>query len=78
MTDELIAPTDPTTAAGWHEAVDLATGALALDAARQYGLVTGGPAVNVDRCNEILARGLAAGVTASKDAVAIFVAGMAP
>ena len=34
---------------------------LALDSARQYGLVTGGPVIDVDRCWELLARGRAKG-----------------
>lgn len=38
----------------WQEAADAADACLALEAARQYGLVTGGPAVNVARCEEIL------------------------
>ena len=47
----------PQTPAEWQEAVDLAHGALALDAARLYGLVTGGPVVNVARCTEIIEQG---------------------
>lgn len=47
----------PETAGQWQEAVDIAHAALALDAARQYGLVEGGPKVNVERCQEMLERG---------------------
>jgi hypothetical protein len=36
--------------------------ALLLDSARLYGLVTGGPHVNVARCDVILARGKQRGV----------------
>lgn len=39
----------------WQEAVDGAYALLALDAARRYGLITGGPGVNVGRCRQILA-----------------------
>ena len=36
----------------WQEAMDAAHGALALEAARYYGLVTGGPVVNAERCQD--------------------------
>jgi hypothetical protein len=46
----------PKTPEEWQFAVDAADALLHLDAARQYGLVTGGPKINVDRC-EIILRG---------------------
>lgn len=52
------APIDPATPAQWQEAVNLARACVLLDSARLYGLVTGGPIVNVERCLEILRRGL--------------------
>jgi hypothetical protein len=58
----------PSTAAEWQEAVDLAEFLLTLDSARQYGLVTGGPTVNVDRCAQLLEEGAARGITPSSDA----------
>lgn len=48
---------DPETAAEWQEAVDLAEFYLLLDSARAYGLATGGPEINPERCQEILKRG---------------------
>lgn len=48
---------DPTTPDEWQEAVDAASVCLAVDAARKYGLVTGGPEIDLDRCEEILRRG---------------------
>jgi hypothetical protein len=51
--------TDPTTPAEWREAVCAADFYLAFDAARQYGLITGGDAVNVERCMELLQRAVA-------------------
>ena len=48
---------DPKTDAEWQEAVDLAEFYLRLDSARQYGLITGGPEVNVARCEALLATG---------------------
>lgn len=68
--------TEPVTAQDWQTAVDAAQGALALDAARKYGLVTGGPGVNVDRCEEILQRGRQLGYVPTKDTSERFVAGV--
>lgn len=64
---------DPSTREEWQDAVDAAKGALALDAARQYGFVRGGPEVNVDRCEAILIRGQALGITPSADVMERFV-----
>lgn len=57
----------------WQDAVDAAHGALALDSARQYGLVTGGPTVNVPRCAMILDQGRKMGVIPSTYAIERFV-----
>lgn len=56
-------PVDPATPDEWQEAVDIASAMLLINAAVRYGLVTGGPAVAVSRCEEILRRGLAQGIT---------------
>jgi hypothetical protein len=48
---------DPESPAEWQEAVDTAHFLLLLDSARQYGLVEGGPAVDIERCEAILKRG---------------------
>jgi hypothetical protein len=48
---------DPETPAEWQEAVDCAYARLLLDSARQHQLVEGGPGVDVERCDAILARG---------------------
>jgi hypothetical protein len=58
MTDEI---RDPQTPQEWQEAADTAHILLAIDAARQYGLVTGGPELNEQRCIEILLRAEALG-----------------
>lgn len=68
---------DPVTPKEWQTAVDAAHGSLALAAARDYGLVTGGPVVNVERCNQILERGAEMGVTPSPDAIERFTLGLA-
>jgi hypothetical protein len=65
---------DPQTNAEWQEAVDLASALLHLDSARAYGLVTGGPAVNVERCEQIIETGKRQGITPAPDHVERFVA----
>lgn len=50
-------PELPETDEEWQQAVDLAHGFLAINSARQYGFITGGPACNVSRCEEVLALG---------------------
>lgn len=52
---------DPQTAAEWQEAVDAANFFLIVDSCRQYGLITGGPDVDQERCSDILTRGAALG-----------------
>lgn len=46
--------TDPRTRKQWGDAADAAQFLLGLDSARRYGLVTGGPTIDVDRCVEII------------------------
>jgi hypothetical protein len=48
---------DPKSADEWELAVNAAEYFLSIDAARQYGLITGGPVVNTDRAVELLERG---------------------
>jgi hypothetical protein len=58
---------DPQTPAEWQAAVNGAAFLLSLDAARQYGLVTGGPVINMDRCVAMLDRGRRLGYTPAPD-----------
>jgi hypothetical protein len=60
---------DPTTPAEWEEAVNLAHVYLLIDSAQKYGLLDGGPKVDVGRCEEILHRGQDRGVVPRADAV---------
>jgi hypothetical protein len=69
--------TDPVGAEQWQLAVDAAHAALVLESARLYGLVTGGPQVDVERCEDILTRGAAGGFTPAADAVDRFVGELA-
>jgi hypothetical protein len=60
----------------WQNAVDVAHTLLALDAAHQYGLVTGGPKIDIDRCIEILERGKQKGVEPSPTAIDMMISGI--
>lgn len=59
----------PQTDAEWQEAVDAAHVLLLVESSRVYGLITGGPTANVDRCREILERGQQRGISPSATAV---------
>lgn len=54
---EVSLPVEPETAEEWQEAVDVAELYLLLDSARQYGLIEGGPPIDIKRCEELLRRG---------------------
>jgi hypothetical protein len=58
----------PNTPEEWQAAVDAAEGFLQLDSCRQYGLLAGGPEVNVERCVELLELGAAKGFRPVADA----------
>jgi hypothetical protein len=62
-------PKEPETSAEWQEAADCAEGALALDSARKYGLVTGGPKVNVKQCENILIGARRLGIRPRPDSI---------
>lgn len=53
----------PVTPSEWQEAVDLSEFYLILDSAVKYGLITGGPVINQERCVALLKRGLIKGYT---------------
>lgn len=60
---------EPETPEEWQEAVDAAKAMLEIDDARKYGLVRGGPPVDVARIEEILERGKQLGYTPAPDAI---------
>jgi len=60
-------PRKPGTVEEWQAAVDAAEALLALESARQYGLVTGGPEIDLERCEEIIREGARRGVTPAAD-----------
>jgi len=57
-----MAANDPETPDEWQSAADSADFLLLIDSARQYGLLEGGPEVNVVRCVAILERAADQGV----------------
>jgi len=62
-------PRNPRTPGEWQDAVDAAHALRLLHDARLYGLVTGGPIVNTERCDEILDAGKARAILPRPDAV---------
>jgi hypothetical protein len=60
---------DPKTLEQWQEAMDMAHFLLSLESARRYGLVKGGPEVNVVRCLEIIQLGREKGMEPRPGAV---------
>lgn len=62
-------PDDPTTPEQWQVAVDAAAWCLTVDSCRQYGLLRGGPKVNVERCQAVVDEGKARGIEPSADYV---------
>lgn len=63
---------DPEGPEEWQATVDQAKALLILEDARLYGLVSGGPAVNVPRCEDILRRGATLGYRPRPDAAKQF------
>jgi hypothetical protein len=47
----------------WQEAADSSNFLLLLDSARQFGLIEGGPQLDVDRCVWILEQAKSRGIT---------------
>ena len=60
---------NPKTKAEWQAAADLAAFLVAVDSCKQYGLITGGPAVNVDRCIEMIDKAKGKGIVPAPDAI---------
>ena len=56
MTTTIEPPRDPETPQEWQNAADAADALLKIDSARIYGLVTGGPEIDADRCRELVHR----------------------
>lgn len=57
---------EPKTATEWQSAVDAAAGLRAIADCKMYGLLEGGPTIDVRRCDEILKSGAARGFRPSQ------------
>jgi hypothetical protein len=68
---------DPHTPEEWRDAVDAAEAYLLLESARMYGLVRGGPVINVDRCEQLLRAGKSLGYTPHRKGVDRLIAELA-
>lgn len=60
----------------WQGLVDSAYALLMINSCRQYGLVTGGPECNAERCRKILEEGRARGFSPRPDSIEQFVAAL--
>ena len=58
---------DPETPEEWQYAVTAAHVLVMIDSAKKYGLVRGGPVINVDRCEWLLMEGRALGYEPRED-----------
>jgi hypothetical protein len=56
----------PTTPAEWQFAVDGAAGLRAIADCRMYGLIEGGPEIDINRCDELLELGRRRGIVPSQ------------
>lgn len=65
---------DPETREQWQVAVNGAHACLVIDSMRQFGLATGGPEIDLERCLDIIARGAALGVHPEPNCDVAFVA----
>jgi hypothetical protein len=65
---------DPRSPAEWQEAVDTAEALLLIESARMYGLIFGGPYVNVARCEELLRKARTLKILPRPDAAKRFIA----
>jgi hypothetical protein len=57
---------EPKTPEEWQEVVDMAAAARAVADCKMYGLLTGGPDIDVERCDDLLRRGRKRGITPSR------------
>jgi hypothetical protein len=68
---------DPKTPAEWQEAVNLAEVMSRVHSARLYGLITGGPNIDVARCDQLLRQGSLRGYRPDPRAVDHIITGLA-
>lgn len=68
---------NPRTRSEWQEAVDAAEAMLLVHGAQRYGLITGGPNVNADRCVAVLERARQHGIVPRAEKVEEILEGLA-
>ncbi len=74
ITVNIAPPINPQTPEEWQNAVDAADALLHIHSAVCYGLVTGAPTINVERCEQLLENARRRGVTPSAGNVERYVA----
>ncbi len=74
VTVQIAPPAEPQTPEEWQNAVDAADALLHIQSAEAYGLITGAPTVNVERCEELLEVARRRGVTPSAGNVEQYIA----
>jgi hypothetical protein len=57
---------NPQTPEEWRQAVDSAAACRAIADCKMYGLIEGGPEINLERCYQILERGRKLGIVPSR------------
>jgi hypothetical protein len=68
---------EPTMPEEWQLAVDGSYSMILIEKARVYGFITGGPTINVARCEEMLRRGEALGYRPNRSILAVVAGGLA-
>lgn len=61
-------PKEPQTPEEWQQAVDVAAGARCIADCKMYGLIAGGPRIDIERADNLLARGREQGIEPSRPA----------
>jgi hypothetical protein len=74
ITVQIVPPAEPKTPEEWQTAVDAADALLHIHSAEAYGLITGAPSVNIERCEQLLEAARRRGVTPSAGNVERYVA----
>lgn len=67
---------DPVTDQEWQQVVNNIEVLELIDSARSYGLIKGGPEINRERCDELMAKAREKGIFVNRDAVTHTIAEM--
>ena len=74
VTVTIAPPAEPQTPEEWQNAIDAADALLHIQSAEAYGLITGAPHVNIERCEQLLEAARRRGVTPGAGNVERYVA----